>query len=306
MRIYLSLLLSLTIVPLRISGANAESISQSAAASFSASGATSMSVTLKWIAPGDDGKVGTASQYDIRYSTATITADNFSSAPKTASAPTPKIAGSAESFVVTGLSAGTTYFFALKTADEVPNWAVISNVVSRATLGAAPTAPALIFPVDLPHGILYDMKPEFVWSSSQDPNPGDTVRYRLELATDPGFLHTRVIDSLTQNRYTLPDSLEFNEQYWWRVKAFDKTNVMTMSGTKDFWTWTLGDVDYTHTATMNDLTILLDHLFITLTPLDPMKTGDLDGDCFVTMSDLTVMIDYLFISLNPLTVTGCE
>jgi hypothetical protein len=43
--------------------------------------------------------------------------------------------------VVTGLTAGTTYYFAVKTADEVPNWAAISNVVSAATIdNIAPAA----------------------------------------------------------------------------------------------------------------------------------------------------------------------
>jgi uncharacterized protein (TIGR02145 family) len=188
---------------------------------------------------------------------------------------------------------------------EYGDWSEHVNF-TVSSIPEAPTAPSLIYPINPPHGISYDMKPEFLWSYSQDPDPGDTVRYRLELAIDSGFLYTRVIDSLTQNRYALPDSLDFSEQYWWRVKAFDKTNLTTLSDTKDFWTWTLGDVDYSHLVTMGDLTVLIDNLFISLTPLDPMKTGDLDGDCIVTMSDLTIMIDHLFITLNPLTVPGCE
>ncbi len=55
-------------------------------------------------------------------------------------------------------------------------------------------------------------------------------------------------------------------------------------------------------VTMGDLTVLIDHLFITLTPLlcDVEGNVDLSPDGLVTMGDLTVLIDHLFISLDPL------
>jgi phosphodiesterase/alkaline phosphatase D-like protein len=122
---------------------SAETTPPSAIANLGASNETSTSVTLSWTAPGDDGSVGTAAQYDVRYSTATITAANFSSATRVTTAPTPKTAGSTESFIVTGLGSNTTYYFAVKTADEVPNWSSISNVVNRTTL-VEQTPPAAI------------------------------------------------------------------------------------------------------------------------------------------------------------------
>ncbi len=55
-------------------------------------------------------------------------------------------------------------------------------------------------------------------------------------------------------------------------------------------------------VTMGDLTVLIDHLFISLTPLTCVAEGNVDMsvDGLVTMGDLTVLIDALFISLNPL------
>jgi hypothetical protein len=91
------------------------------------------SITLIWTAPGDDGDVGTASQYDIRYSESAITEANFSSATKVANPPKPQPAGSKETLVVTSLLAGTTYYFALKTADEALNWSPMSNVAKGYT-----------------------------------------------------------------------------------------------------------------------------------------------------------------------------
>jgi hypothetical protein len=95
--------------------------------------ATSNSVTLTWTAPGDDNNIGLADHYDIRYSTAPITADNFSSAIAVPNPPQPSTVGSTETFEVTGLSPDTLYYFALKTADEVPNWSAISNIAEKRT-----------------------------------------------------------------------------------------------------------------------------------------------------------------------------
>jgi len=95
--------------------------------------ATTDSITLTWTSPGDDGNFGTASEYDIRYSTSEITEANWDSATQATGEPAPQLAGSMESFIVGNLTPGTTYYFALKTADEVPNWSGLSNVVSVIT-----------------------------------------------------------------------------------------------------------------------------------------------------------------------------
>jgi hypothetical protein len=65
-----------------------------------------------------------------------------------------------------------------------------------------------------------------------------------------------------------------------------------------------GNVDNSpdNMVTMGDLTVLIDHLFISLNPLTCTDEGNVDvsADNMVTMGDLTVLIDHLFISLNPL------
>jgi len=100
---------------------------------------TSNSVTLSWTTPGDDSLTGTASQFDLRYSTTPITAANFLNALRWASMPAPSAPGTHQSVTVTGLNAATTYYFAIKTADDVPNWSLISNVVSKTTAAAPDT-----------------------------------------------------------------------------------------------------------------------------------------------------------------------
>ncbi len=91
------------------------------------------SATLQWIAPGDNGPFGQAAEYDIRYSTAPINEGNWAAAVQCTGEPTPKAAGQLESFLVSGLSPTTTYYFALKTADEASNWSALSNIAQGTT-----------------------------------------------------------------------------------------------------------------------------------------------------------------------------
>lgn len=98
---------------------------------------TSNSVRLSWTTPGDDSLTGVATQFDLRYSTSAITAANFASATRWTGTPSPGVAGTQQTTTVTGLQPVTTYWFAIKTGDEVPNWSGISNVTSATTLAAA-------------------------------------------------------------------------------------------------------------------------------------------------------------------------
>ena len=95
--------------------------------------ATTNFVRLAWTAPGDDGGTGSAIFYDVRYSTSAITVGTWGSATRATGEPVPQPAGGTESFTVTGLSPGTTYYFAVVTADEVSNYSAISNSVSIRT-----------------------------------------------------------------------------------------------------------------------------------------------------------------------------
>ncbi len=91
-------------------------------------------VQLTWTAPGDDGSVGRAASYDLRYSTNPVGIDTvtwWSSATVVGSLPAPRSPGQIESYSVAGLDSNTTYYFLIQTADEVPNWSGYSNVATR-------------------------------------------------------------------------------------------------------------------------------------------------------------------------------
>jgi len=95
----------------------------------------SNTVSLTWTATGDDGAVGTASIYDLRYSTSGIYWSNFETATQALGEPRPKPTGSPESFTVTGLSFNTRYYFGLVVEDEQGNRSWLSNLPNGTTLG---------------------------------------------------------------------------------------------------------------------------------------------------------------------------
>ncbi|MBM3317974.1 MAG: SUMF1/EgtB/PvdO family nonheme iron enzyme [Candidatus Eisenbacteria bacterium] len=115
---------------------------------------TDTSATLNWSAPGDDGSVGTAAEYDLRWSSERIDAQTWSAATRVPDAPEPQPAGSEETCTVAGLASGTVYYFALKSADEVGNWSSLSNVASDTTAsGEPPENPVLaLSPAQLDFG----------------------------------------------------------------------------------------------------------------------------------------------------------
>jgi phosphodiesterase/alkaline phosphatase D-like protein len=143
------------------------------------------SVTLSWTTPGDDSLTGTASQFDIRYSTSAITAANFASATRWTGAPVPAAPGTHQSTVVTGLSPATTYYFAMKTADEVPNWSGLSNVVTKTTTAAPDTVrPAALADVQ----ITGSTETSFAlrWTATGDDSlTGTATSYDVRYSTSP-------------------------------------------------------------------------------------------------------------------------
>lgn len=90
-------------------------------------------VLLEWTATGDDGTSGQAAMYDVRYRVAgPINETNFPDATAVP-ARSPQPAGTRERLNISGLSPDTIYWFAIRAADEVPNWSPISNIVEVLT-----------------------------------------------------------------------------------------------------------------------------------------------------------------------------
>lgn len=97
------------------------------------------SVTLTWTAPGDNGREGTATRYQVKYAQRPIvdipaipaqegTHVSWWWATNATAEPEPAAPGSKQTFTLAGLKPGT-YHFAVKTWDEAANVSPISTVV---------------------------------------------------------------------------------------------------------------------------------------------------------------------------------
>ena len=89
-------------------------------------GITDTTLMVRWKATGNDGSIGTATGYDLRYSKLEIVDSgevaprtiDFSNATQAINLPSPKKAGSVETVTITGLTPNTPYFVALKVFDQ--------------------------------------------------------------------------------------------------------------------------------------------------------------------------------------------
>lgn len=191
---------------------------------------TSNSVILNWTAPGDDGAAGTASSYDIRYSTDIIAEADWGSASQCSGEPVPQAAGSAQTFTVTGLSPDTAYYFALKTADEVPNWSGLSNVPSEETEAVPaddqpPARPTALLPASGSADV--SLTPALQASAFADPDAGDThAASQWQIDETPWDFASPVFDS-TEDTANLTSisvpagRLTYSSLYTWRVRYED-------------------------------------------------------------------------------------
>ncbi len=147
-------------------------------------GTVNGTINLAWTAPGDDQNSGTASQYDLRYSSSLITTTNWNSATAAAGEPTPLPAGASQTFAVTGLNQGATYYFAMETVDESANWSVMSNVASAITTSDT-TPPAPIVNLSAASGTVNGTI-NLAWTApGNDGSSGTAGSYLIKYSLDP-------------------------------------------------------------------------------------------------------------------------
>lgn len=152
-------------------------------------GGTATALTLSWTSPGDDSLTGTATQFDLRYSTSPITAANFSTCTRVTGLPAPAPAGTTQSFTVPGLSTSTTYYFTIKAADERGNWSGLSNVVVRTATAVGVEGPW--FPLQF---------------SSPWPNPAQGMAQFAYSQPQPGRIRVEAYDVSGRHVRTLYDA----------------------------------------------------------------------------------------------------
>ena len=85
-------------------------------------------VKLSWTAPGDDGDIGTVTEYVIKKSATVIDAGNFDAADTITASIVPQVAGSTENVSVPLTWRSGSYYIGVKAIDDVGNFS-ISNIV---------------------------------------------------------------------------------------------------------------------------------------------------------------------------------
>ncbi len=173
------------------------------------------SAVVTWTAPGDDGSIGTAGHYDLRVSTSEINAGNFASAEAVQGLPSPATPGTRQRFTVRGLTRGTTYFFAIRTADDQNNWSPISNVLRHDWIvdSAPPAQPPQ------PSGGVEGGNIHLSWSPSPDPDLEGYNVYRAFESVGPYTLLTS--QPLASPEFVDSSVPEGTPAVWYRVTAVD-------------------------------------------------------------------------------------
>jgi hypothetical protein len=139
-------------------------------------------IRLTWTAPGDDGMTGTASAYEIKVAHSAISEPSFGAGAdleRWINEPLPQAGGVPETLYVFGLDPDSTYYFALKTLDEVPNTSAISNSPS-----SVPHSGLLMNP-DLGFSVYFGNLHSHTGYSDGAQTPADAYNYARNTAPTP-------------------------------------------------------------------------------------------------------------------------
>ncbi|TPW09162.1 MAG: putative lipoprotein, partial [bacterium] len=203
----------------------------SAVTNLSVLSTTSTGATVQWTATGDDANSGTASAFDLRYATFPLNSSNFASGAQVIGEPTPGPPGTVHSLALYGMSPFTTYYFAIKVGDEMPNWSALSNVPSATTQAGDVTPPADI--IDLQ---VIGVGPNWVtlqWTAPGDdgntgransydlrysPNPMTTQNYSTAnfISGEPGPQNAGTVQTMTISGFGT------DRTYWFAIRTADE------------------------------------------------------------------------------------
>jgi len=164
--------------------------------------------------------------------------------------------------------------------------------------------------------VLYD------WEDAITEIPGDVVVYSLYIGPDPGLPTGALVTITTANsEAVIPVAgLPRNEPLYWAVRAFNSYAQSTQSTSTyniTFLGCCIGRVGDANNSgedepTIGDVSVIIDLLFISGTPLECWAEGDINQTGGVeperediTIGDVSVLIDYLYITGPSLGLAEC-
>lgn len=192
-------------------------------------------VTLAWTAPGNDGNVGTASHYEIRYaSSPAFDWSGFSGAGLwKSSRPVSGLYGTAEAEEAAGLFGGVTYYFRLKAYDFNGNAGPLSNTATAwAALDQVPPgAPSELVVADT--GGDHGGRLTLTWGLSPDDDSGaaDVYGYKVYRSRVCGQYVSSAPYTVVAAGETgyLDVDAPANLKFYYAVAAFDSSNNSVLS-----------------------------------------------------------------------------
>ena len=139
------------------------------------------SFTLFWTAPGDDGRKGQATAYDLRYALDQAP-EAWIEAAVADSLDPPEPAGVTEQHTLTGFSQGQAVYVALRTLDDLGNTSEFSNTVRVETGDPGPPGAVTDLAASnyLPHGMTLTFT-----APGDDSTAGTAARYEVRRSPEP-------------------------------------------------------------------------------------------------------------------------
>jgi spore germination protein YaaH len=132
----------------------------------------------------------------------------------------------------------STYFWKVRAVDEngQSTWSSQLDWFFYVNLqNDPPNAFALVSPVNGSN--IIDLTPTFTWEESFDIDPNDEISYTLWIGTNSQFVPDSytAYEDIETTSVTLPDPLQLNTYYYWKVKAVDSNGASTWSFQQNWW-----------------------------------------------------------------------
>jgi hypothetical protein len=138
-------------------------------------------VDLSWTAPGDDGSVGTATEYVVRFNNEPITNDNWEECYDVGGEPIPNATGTTERLTIDMPDPNTAYYFGIKAKDEAGNLSELSNIISARSYALDTDADGIPNMWEVSNGLDPNVN-----DADYDPDTDDLPnRAECESSTDP-------------------------------------------------------------------------------------------------------------------------
>jgi hypothetical protein len=168
---------------------------------------TSVSATLQWTSTGNNGTVGTATVYDLRYilsAPGVMSETQYQTAFQVSGEPAPLVSGTSQSMPVTGLTPSTNYCFAIKAIDAAGNVSALDVTGTYSTPGVPGTTSTACFTTQAPDttppaavsnlaavlvtsgAYTYTDRVKLTWTAvGDDNNTGTAASYQLRYSLSP-------------------------------------------------------------------------------------------------------------------------